>query len=141
MTIVDTGAMVALIDRDDKHHQIIKALYEGNPDTWVLPWAILPEVDYLLGTQVSRRAEAAFLSDLADGSYRVEWGHDADVEAAQRLSHQYRALALGLVDTVVIAMAERLRAKEIVTLDLRHFGAVRISGNPRLLPRDLTVPR
>jgi len=137
VTIVDTGAMIALIDRDDKHHRTIKALYEDNPDSWVLPWAILPEVDYLLASQLSRRAEEAFLKDLADGNYRVEWGQDADAEAAQRIAHQYPALALGLVDAVVIATAERLRAKAIATLDMRHFAAVRISGNLKLLPRDI----
>ncbi len=136
MTIVDTGAMLALIDRDDKHHLIIKALYDDNPDSWVLPWAILPEVDYLLASQLSRRAEEAFLKDLADGNYRIEWGQESDIEAAQRICHQHRALALGLVDAAVIALAERLRAKAIATVDLRHFGAVRISGNPKLLPRD-----
>jgi len=37
----------------------------------------------------------------------------------------------------VIATAQRLRAEAIATLDLRHFAAVSIVGNPRLLPRDL----
>jgi predicted nucleic acid-binding protein len=46
-------------------------------------------------------------------------------------------LELGLVDAVVVATAERLKAEAIATLDLRHFGAVAIKGNPRLLPRDL----
>ena len=40
------------------------------------------------------------------------------------------------MDAVVIAVAERLKAEAIATLDLKHFGAVRIAGNPRLLPRD-----
>jgi len=38
---------------------------------------------------------------------------------------------------MVIAAAERLKAEAIATLDLRHFSAVSIKGNPRLLPRDL----
>jgi hypothetical protein len=38
---------------------------------------------------------------------------------------------------VVIAVAERLGAEAIATLDLRHFAAVEIQGSPRLLPRDL----
>jgi len=42
-----------------------------------------------------------------------------------------------LQDGIVIAVAERLGAKAIATLDVRHFGAVQIRGNPRLLPRDL----
>jgi hypothetical protein len=41
------------------------------------------------------------------------------------------------VDAVVIATATRLEARAIATLDLRHFGAITIPGNPRLLPRDL----
>jgi hypothetical protein len=44
------------------------------------------------------------------------------------------------VDAVVIVTAERLEADTIATLDLRHFAAVPIRGNPRLVPRDL-VPR
>ena len=55
---------------------------------------------------------------------------------ARALCERYRTLGLGLVDGVVIAQAERLRADAIATLDLRHFGAVRIEGEPRLLPRD-----
>jgi predicted nucleic acid-binding protein len=137
VAIVDTGAMIALIDRDDKNHEIVKELYDDYEDQWILPWAILPEVDYLLASQVSRRAEETFLKDLTDGGFQVEWGDDEDLESAQRIAHQYRALALGLVDAAVIAVTERLRAKEIVTFDLRHFGAVRIAGNPKLLPRDL----
>jgi hypothetical protein len=49
---------------------------------------------------------------------------------------RYRSLRPGLVDAIVIATAERLKADAIATLDLRHFGAVSIKGSPRLLPRD-----
>ncbi len=44
---------------------------------------------------------------------------------------------MGLVDAVVIATAIRLKARAIATLDLRHFAAVSIAGNPQLIPRDL----
>jgi predicted nucleic acid-binding protein len=44
---------------------------------------------------------------------------------------------MGLVDAVVIATAARLKARTIATLDLRHFGAIAIPGNPKLVPRDL----
>jgi predicted nucleic acid-binding protein len=136
MIVVDTGAMLALIDRSDTHHAAVKRLYQQDPDGWILPWAILPEVDYLLAAHVSRRAEDAFLADLAESRYVVEWGSEVDLEEALHISHQYHALALGLVDATVMAVAERLRAAAIATLDIRHFGAVRLAGNPKLLPRD-----
>lgn len=103
---------------------------------WVLPWAILPEVDYLVASELGPHARDAFAGDLADGAFVVEFGRDADLARAHAIGRKYRSLNLGLVDTIVMATAERLRADAIATLDLRHFGAVKMTGAPRLLPRD-----
>ncbi|MCH7683425.1 MAG: PIN domain-containing protein [Gemmatimonadetes bacterium] len=137
MIVADTGAVIALVDADDRHHKSIRQLFEQNPDEWVLPWAILPEVDYLLATRVGARAQSAFLDDLAAGAFAVEWGDQADVQRANSLCDQYADLKMGLVDGVVIGVAERLEATAIATLDLRHFGVVVIEGRPLLFPRDL----
>jgi predicted nucleic acid-binding protein len=136
MIVADTGAVVALIDAGDRHHAALKRLYLDDPDAWVLPWAILPEVDYLTATHLGARAQDAWLADLAGGHFVVEWGCDADLERARALHVQYRDLSLGLVDAVVLAVAERLKAAAIATLDLRHFGAVALRTRPRLVPRD-----
>lgn len=42
-----------------------------------------------------------------------------------------------MVDGVVMAVAERLRARAIATVDLRDFAAVALEGRPQLWPRDL----
>ena len=136
MIVADTGAVIALVDRKDRHHRVLRRIFESGPDDWLLPWAILPEVDYLLGAHVGDAAQQAFLADLADGSYQVEWGREADLEEAARLNRQYASLRLGLVDAIVMAIATRRRATAIATLDVRHFGAVKIAGTPKLLPRD-----
>ncbi|MEI6667047.1 MAG: PIN domain-containing protein [Acidobacteriota bacterium] len=136
MIVADTGAILALIDKSDLHHAALTELYQEAPHRWVLPWAILPEVDYLVGAHLGPRAEEAFLADLADDVFLVEWGREADLARAHALTRQYRALKLGLVDGIVMAMAERLRAAAIATLDVRHFGAVTIKGGPALWPRD-----
>ena len=137
MIVADTGALVALIDADDRHHESLREVFEADPNLWVLPWAVLPEVDYLLATHLGAHAEEAFLDDLATGGYSVEWGEEPDLVRANELCRKYRSSSLGLVDAVVMAVAERLHARAIATLDIRHFGAVRIRGEPRLLPRDL----
>ena len=136
MIVVDTGAMLALLDADEEHHEAVRGLYEESPERWILPWAILPEVDYLVSTHLGAKAQEAFLEDLSDGAFSVEWGREADLDVARRIHTRYRALKLGLVDAVVMATAERLKAKAIATLDLRHFAAVTIKGNPKILPRD-----
>lgn len=116
---------------------MLRSLYEEDPHAWILPWAILPEVDYLLLKHVGAEAERLFAEDVAEGRYTVEWHADRDLARATELNAGYADLELGLVDCVVIAMAERLRVRDIATLDVRDFGAVEIAGQPRLIPRDL----
>ena len=136
MIVADTGAILALLDKGDRHHAAVRELYEERPGDWILPWAILPEVDYLIAAELGARAQESFLDDIAEGAFAVEYGRHADVARAHAIGKKYRALNLGLVDAVVMATAERLRADSIATLDLRHFGAVKMIGSPRLLPRD-----
>ncbi len=114
----------------------MRNLFERDQDSWVVQWAVLREVDYLIFAHVGDKAAYALMADLADGIYLIDWGIPADLERARDLNHRYRSLRLALVDAVVIAVAERLNAKAIATLDLRHFGAVEIRGRPKLLPRD-----
>jgi predicted nucleic acid-binding protein len=134
--VADTGAIVALVDEDDRFHDVLRELYERQ-GLWVLPWAIVPEVDYLLLEHLGTRVELEFVRDLAEGRWVVDWGAQGDLDRARELCEQYQALELGIVDAIVMATAERLRARAIATLDLRDFGAVALRGKPRLLPRDL----
>ncbi len=133
----DTGAVLALIDSDDRHHEPLRRAFEDAPDDWVLPWAILPEVDYIVASRLGEAVARAFRADLANGLFTVEWDGGADMPRAAELDEQYADLDLGLVDTVVMAMAERLGARAIVTLDLRDFESVELVGQPELWPRDL----
>ena len=139
MIVADTGAVIALLDRRDRHHGTLRALFTADPDAWIIPWAVLPEVDYLASTRLGARVHELWLADLAAGVFVVKWGTDDDLRAAQAIVQTHRSLELGLVDAVVMAMAERLRA-DIATLDLRDFAPVRLKHGPRLLPRDTDMP-
>lgn len=137
MIVADTSAIVALLDRDERHHEAIRQLFERDDEPWLLPWAILPEVDYLASQRLGARVQALWMDDLADGVYHVHFGEDEDLEHARAIQKKYKSLKLGLVDATVMAVAESVEASAIVTLDLRHFGAVKLAGAPKLYPRDL----
>lgn len=137
MIVADTGAVVALIDADDRHHAALRYVFESDPGSWVLPWTILPEVDYLLLKYLGPRVARAFVEDLSEGRWIIDWEGPDDLQRASALCSTFPSLDLGLVDALVIATAERLRAAAIATLNLRDFGAVEISGRPALIPRDL----
>ncbi len=122
------------MDADDAHHLESVDLYESDPGRWVLPWAVLPEVDYLVLKVLGLSAELAFLQDVAEGLFPIEWGSVGDVQRAHELCRRHRDLRLGLVDGVVMAVAERLGASAIATFDHRHFAAVRLKRPIRIVP-------
>ena len=137
MIVADTSAVLGLLDRRSASHARLAEAFRVHRDEWVLPWAILPELDYMVPRAVGVAVHEAFRADLEDGRFAIEWGGWADVRRALELDRTYGDLALGLVDGVVMAVAERLEARAIATLDLRDFGPVSLKGRPEVWPRDL----
>jgi len=86
---------------------------------------VIPEVCYLLAQGAQAQVESAFLRTLVSGRLKIEHVAVADLERAAELVETYADLGLGAVDASVIAVAERLEATDIVTLDHRHFRVVR----------------
>jgi predicted nucleic acid-binding protein len=133
--VADTSALIALVAADDKDHDAVLSLWEATARDWVVPWATLPETDFMLRTRLGTPAARLFLADLAGGKFMIEHSQPSDIARAAALDARYAELGLGLVDGAVIAVAERLRATAIATFDLRHFGALDLPF--KLLPRDL----
>jgi predicted nucleic acid-binding protein len=134
IAIVDTGPLLAAADRTDVDHLRCSQFLERTDLDLVIPALVVAEVAYLLGTRVDAKAEAGFLRTLPDWEVDLppsnEWPLIAD------LVERYADFPLGATDASVAVLAERLDADAIVTLDHRHFGALRMSdGRPfRLLP-------
>ena len=126
MTVIaDTGALYALVDSSDAWHQRVVDWWGARPRQVVIPASVLPEVSYLLQTRISAAAEHAFIRSVAEGELVVEPLEPEDIVRAAALMQEYTDLPLGFVDASVVATAERLGAREILTTDRRHFAVVR----------------
>jgi predicted nucleic acid-binding protein len=134
IAIVDTGPLYASIDRRDDDHQRSLAVLERADLHLVIPALVVAEVSYLAGSRMGSRTEAAFLRGLSE--FDVEAPAVSDWARMAELVDHYANFPLGGTDASVIALAERLDTDLIVTLDLRHFGAIRPRHRPvlRLLP-------
>jgi len=135
--VADTSAVLALLDADSDDHARLVALWERRPEAWLIPSAVLPEIDYLARQHLGVKAARAFLSDIVAGAFIVEHSTADDVRRAAELDRKYSRLNIGFVDGVVAAVAERLHATAIATLDLRHFSAITLQTAPAIYPRDL----
>ena len=97
------------------------------------------EIDYLLRVRLGARALLQFLVDIDRGAFAVEELSRMDLRRCSAILKKYSDLDLGLCDAAVMAVAERLEANGILTVDERDFRAIRSArGKPfRLLPADL----
>lgn len=127
MTILaDSGAIYALMDRDDSWHERVRSWWTMNRTPILLPITTLPEITWLLQTRIGPPAEQAFAQALADGEFMIEPLHEAgDLQRIAELLLTYRDTPIGFVDASLIAIAERVGAATLLTTDRRHFSVAR----------------
>ncbi|MGH7624028.1 MAG: type II toxin-antitoxin system VapC family toxin [Gemmatimonadaceae bacterium] len=137
MTVLaDTGALYALMDRDDAWHTRVTAWWERSTEDILIPVVVLPEVAYLIGSRIGAAAETAFARAVGAGEFVLEPLEPEDIVRAADLMSIYIDARLGLVDSCVMAAAERLEILGVLTTDRRHFSLVRPRHTTafRLLP-------
>jgi predicted nucleic acid-binding protein len=141
MIILDTSGLLAALDASESHHAAAATALRTAGEPRLLSPFVLAELDYLLGRRVSVAVERAFLGEVAAGAYQLEpFGND-DIASATDIIDRYPGLDLGLADASILVLAERHRALDILSLDERHFRAVRGPGRRplRLLPADAAI--
>jgi predicted nucleic acid-binding protein len=135
--VADTGGLYASYDKDDAHHAAVRTIVREETGPILVPAAVLGELDYLLREFPGIDAELDLLDGLSSGALSLEPMTTVDVERCRELIATYRDLDLGLVDSAVIATAERLDVRRVLTVDERDFRAVRPKGEAlTLLPAD-----
>lgn len=123
IAVVDSGPLYAAADLDDDDHDAAVTVLAQLDLHIVIPTLVVAEVTYFIGTRLGANAEAAFLGGLAQ--LDVEAPGAADWTRIAELVQTYADFPIGGTDASVIALAERLDATTVITLDRRHFGAVR----------------
>ena len=122
LAIVDAGPLFAAADEDGASHEpCLQTL--SRPDLrLVVPALVVAEASYFIAKRLGAGAEASFLA--AMGGVDVEGPDPSDFLRMAELVESYSDFPLGGTDASVIALAERLDAPVIVTLERRHFAAV-----------------
>ena len=130
IAIVDTGPLYAAADeRDSAHERSIATLQR--PDLHlIIPALVIAEASYLVAQRLGPRAEAAFIRGLVD--FDVEAPTRGDWTRIAELMERYVDFPLGATDASVVALTERLDTDLVITLDHRHFAAIRPSHRTSL---------
>jgi predicted nucleic acid-binding protein len=134
LAVVDAGPLYAAADADDRDHAASRAVLSRSDLRLVIPALVVAEATYFVGRRLGAAAEHAFLRGLCQ--LDVEGPSGEDFTRMAELVQEYADFPLGGTDASVIALAERLQAPVVVTLDRRHFATVkpRHCGAFELLP-------
>jgi predicted nucleic acid-binding protein len=116
--ILDTGGWLYALAGDEPY---AAALKDARPA--IVPGLVLAEVDWHLR---KRRADMAhLLKEVTQGAYAYEPVTLDDVARAAQVDKKFTDLEVGIVDASIVALAERLDLRRILTIDA-DFSALRM---------------
>ncbi|HEX3429389.1 MAG TPA: PIN domain-containing protein [Rhizomicrobium sp.] len=132
--IVDTGPLVAFLDRSERHHRWVTERIDELEGPLLLCEPVLTEAMYLLGRWPN--AEDALFGLLENGALLLAFRVDEHVPALRKLHRKYSDTPMSLADACIVRMAELYERHSVLTLD-SDFSVYRKKGN---LPLPLISP-
>ena len=124
--LLDTGVIVALLDRSERHHSLCASVIETVAAPLVTCDAVIAESCYLL--RRLQGASEAVLENVDSGVFQIPFQLSRSVPQIRRIFRKYRDREVDLADACLIHLAGELGSPEILTLD-RDFNVYRWGTN------------
>jgi len=125
--LIDTGAILALVDADDEWHRRCIDAFESLRLPLATSGAVLAEVFHL----VSAREMNATWRFLRSGAVTLLPLGDGDLPHLDRLMKKYSDRPMDFADASLVRLAERESLSTIFTIDHDEFETYRIKGRSR----------
>ena len=139
--LLDTGFIVALLDRSESLHKTCARTIREVQAPLVTCEAVITESCYLL-RNLSGASEAV-LENIAAGIFQIPFQLSRETAAVKQLLRKYKDRKIDLADACLIRLADQFGTADILTLD-RDFAVYHWGKNKpfRVLPSaDLHGPR
>lgn len=123
--LVDTSFLFALANDNDKNHAACVTSAQNIRTRLIVPVTVLPEIAYLLDMRLGHYVMRQFVKQIVNPGWTLEPIGESDLVRAAQLLEKYSDNRLDFVDATIVAIAERLNVKQVLTLDQRHFRVIR----------------
>src|SRR5213594_544425 len=127
--IIDTGAILALLDRTDQWHRRCTDAFRQLRLPLMTSEAVLTELFHLVGDN-TREVRAAW-KFVRSGALTITAITDSDFPTLDGLMYQYRDRPMDFADATLVHIAERESLNAILTIDHDDFETYRIQGRRR----------
>lgn len=131
--LLDTGALVGLLDRSQSVHQVCVKFYSSWHGPVVTSEAVMTEATHLLSHV--RNGAAACLDFVLSGGAVLVPSTEASLKRCRVLIEKYADLPIDFADATLIVLAEELNTDLVFTFD-SDFRVYRLRGRKhfRILP-------
>jgi len=126
--LADTGAILALLDRDDRWHRACVEEFKALRLPLLTTAAILTELFHMV--EDSAGEVAAAWRFVRSGALEVRTIDDSDLPALESLMLKYRDRPMDFADATLVQLARRERLSTVFSVD-RDFEIYRIDGRRR----------
>ncbi len=127
--LIDTGAMLALLDRTDRWHRICVHAFAQLRLPLLTSEAVLTELFHLVGD--SRHEKEAAWRLVRSGAIALARIEDAELPQIQALMSRYADRPMDFADATLVYLAKREALSTIFTVDPTDFDTYRIEGRRR----------
>jgi predicted nucleic acid-binding protein len=127
--LIDTGAILALLDRTDRWHRVCVEAFRQMRLPLLTSQAVLTELFHLVGDD-RREREAAWKFVLC-GAVRAAAIDHSELPQLEALMRRYWDRPMDFADATLVYLAKREALSSIFTVDLADFETYRIEGQRR----------
>jgi predicted nucleic acid-binding protein len=131
--LLDTGCIVALLDRGERHHGACVEAVSALSAPMVTCEAVIAEACWLLRRVPG--APEAVLKNVEDGIFATPFRVDTSTRPLRALLKKYAKVPMDLADACLVSMADELGTGQILTLD----GDFRVYRWRRTRPFELLI--
>ena len=131
--LLDTGVIVALLDRSEKLHRACAETLQELEAPLITCEAVITESCYLLRNL--KGAAEAVIENVAAGIFQIPFQLSREAAGVKQVLRKYRDRQIDLADACLIHLADEFATPDILTLD-RDFAVYRWGRNKafRMLP-------
>ena len=114
-TLVDTGFIVALLDRSEQNHQRCKEVLRSVSGALVTCEGVIAEACHLLRQQAG--AAEVILENIERGVFLVPFRLEESSPAVRALMKRYARVPMDFADACLVSLADTFSTGRILTLD------------------------
>ena len=132
--VVDTGPLVALLNRRDRHHAWVRAVLDTVEPPVFTCGAVISEACFLMGRIDG--GQDAVLQLLSDDILRLDFRMESEIAALRALMKKFANVPMALADACLVRMTELDQRSQVLTLDgdFRAYRRNRRQSVPTIMP-------